>query len=100
MSMTTKTDATTIGDAPASERRPTDPGLGEVTVQNEEPRPENQFNPRRYQANTVPPGFRSVIVGTELPSMPRDRIAETLPPGDSSNTVTALEIPAPVSGVP
>ncbi len=99
--MITKNEANATGDAPKSERRATDPGLGDQLAPNEEPNaPAKQFDPRRFQANTMPPGFRSVIVGTELPSMPKNRIEDTIPPTDVAEVVRRAEPVRPWSASP
>jgi hypothetical protein len=44
------------------------------------PSPTKSFDPNRFQAHRLPPGFLGELLALELPSMPRDRLEETIPP--------------------
>jgi hypothetical protein len=96
MNMTTKPDATPVGDAPASERRSTDPGLGDKVASNAEPtKSAKQFE------DTLPPTDVADVLGDSpelsFAGLPHVGSEVCFP---KVEVKTALEIPHALSTLP
>ena len=90
--MTPNSKTPKAADAPASEKRPTSPGLGDQSTQPEaQAQPSDAFDPNKFQAHRMPPGFLAELVALELPSMPKERLQDTLPPIDIATVLGSEE---------
>jgi hypothetical protein len=52
------------------------------------------FDPDRFQAHRMPPGFLGELLSLELPSMPKERIEETMPPTSAEELFAYVPQPA------
>lgn len=56
------------------------------------------FDPDKFQAHKMPPGFLGELLALELPSMPKERIEETIPPTSAAALFATRS--SPVDAIP